>query len=236
MKNDPFILAIETSLQNGSLSIFKGQCEIGTSTGERNAARAEDLLEMIRELLKSKNLKPREIDLISVSVGPGSFTGIRVGIATALALAKGLKCPCVGVSLLDALRAHATSLSNFSNFISVLPSGREQAFWQIFFKEKEQVLSKPEAGSLENLINAILKLKPENLTVIAEQTIYQKLKTPFSEISEVFNKNLELLNASDNASNYIARFIQQEISNKNPLSLSSITPQYSLEVEIGRKG
>jgi tRNA threonylcarbamoyladenosine biosynthesis protein TsaB len=64
---------------------------------------SEKLMPAVRALLREADLPPQELDLIVCSTGPGSFTGIRIGLATAKGLAGGTSCRLIGVSTLDGL-------------------------------------------------------------------------------------------------------------------------------------
>ncbi|HEX9960533.1 MAG TPA: tRNA (adenosine(37)-N6)-threonylcarbamoyltransferase complex dimerization subunit type 1 TsaB, partial [Pyrinomonadaceae bacterium] len=106
MKNkDRIVLAIETALHPGSVSILEGATEIDFRVGGAEVSRSEDLLPVISDLLEKNRIHRKQIDLIGVSLGPGSFTGVRVGLATAKGLALGIGCECIGVSTLEALAA-----------------------------------------------------------------------------------------------------------------------------------
>ena len=78
----------------------------GEVLGER-ASRAQTLLEDVDALLRQGGAHPRDLDALAVGVGPGSFTGVRIGLATARGLALALDLQGAGVSTLDALAAGA---------------------------------------------------------------------------------------------------------------------------------
>jgi len=78
----------------------------GELLGER-ASRAQTLLEDVDALLRQGGAHPRDLDALAVGVGPGSFTGVRIGLATARGLALALDLQGAGVSTLDALAAGA---------------------------------------------------------------------------------------------------------------------------------
>src|SRR5205823_11718012 len=78
----------------------------GEVLGER-ASRARTLLEDVDALLRQGGAHPRDLDALAVGIGPGSFTGLRVGLATARGLALALELEGAGVSTLDALAAGA---------------------------------------------------------------------------------------------------------------------------------
>lgn len=130
MKEDnSLILSIETAIGGGSISLFKGAIELTTLEGEKEISRAEDLLANITEILKMNSLNLKDLDRIAVSVGPGSYTGIRVGIATVLGLKKALNSDCVGVDTLEALALPAAQQA--TRVISAVPLGRSDVCWRI---------------------------------------------------------------------------------------------------------
>ena len=101
-----YILAIETTGPFGSVALVseeENKCVVlgeMTSTDEMN--HLKDLLPMVGRLLESAGVKKSELSHVAVSAGPGSFTGIRIGVSTARALAQALNIPCVAVPTLDA--------------------------------------------------------------------------------------------------------------------------------------
>ncbi|GAK53066.1 peptidase M22, glycoprotease [Candidatus Moduliflexus flocculans] len=98
-----YILGIETSTMTGSVAIITEQHLIVEQTINTKITHAERLITAIDDTLRAVSLTIREIDGIAVSAGPGSFTGLRIGITTAKSLAYSLKKPIVAVSSLDAL-------------------------------------------------------------------------------------------------------------------------------------
>lgn len=200
MNSEPIILAIETALGNGSLSLFRGNKEIAAFKGEAKVSRAEDLLQLISAILKKNNLSLRRIDLIAVSEGPGSFTGIRIGISTAQALALGSNRPLFGISVLDALAFSA----DFNQVVSVVSTGRNLFVWQKFdeFISDEKSKYKPQIGNLEEIIKMMQNPKPDFSRVVFESKARQQIEA--SDLSAL--NNAEIINASDNVAGIIAQY------------------------------
>ena len=96
------ILAFDTATDVATSALV----DDGEVLGER-ASRAQTLLEDVDALLRQGGAKPGAVDALAVGIGPGSFTGVRVGLATARGLALALGIPVAGVSTLDALAAGA---------------------------------------------------------------------------------------------------------------------------------
>ncbi|MDQ3799109.1 MAG: tRNA (adenosine(37)-N6)-threonylcarbamoyltransferase complex dimerization subunit type 1 TsaB [Acidobacteriota bacterium] len=136
---DRIILAIETALHPGSVSILDGASEIDFHVGSAEVSRSEDLLPIIAELLRRTGIHQRQVDLIGVSLGPGSFTGVRVGLATAKGLALGIGCECVGVSTLEIL---AATVAEKGKIRSIISGARREAFYQDFYFEENSGLRK----------------------------------------------------------------------------------------------
>lgn len=96
------VLAIETSGTIGSVALWEGAL-VAEESFERGLVHGKALVPAIDVLLERAGWEKTSLGLIAVSQGPGSYTGVRVGVATAKALAYTLGCPIVGVPTLDAL-------------------------------------------------------------------------------------------------------------------------------------
>lgn len=126
------ILAIESAIRGGSLCLFDGRTVLGSRYGNGEVSRAEDLLSNIADLIESVNVAKPEIDKIAVSIGPGSYTGIRIGVATALGLSRALACECVGIGSLEAM-AYASRRQG--QIIAAVPFGKNDVAWQEFLAD-----------------------------------------------------------------------------------------------------
>lgn len=137
-----FTLAIETAICGGSLSLMKDDLEIDAWIGNKSVSKAEDVLEQISKMFARNRIK--KIDLISVSTGPGSSTGIRIGLATALGLKKSFNCRIAGVSVFEALIFNKIIVERT---LIALPLGSRQIAWQIF--EKDEFSRQPKQPTSE---------------------------------------------------------------------------------------
>jgi N6-L-threonylcarbamoyladenine synthase len=103
------ILGIDASTKTGSVALYDSEIgilsEINANIRLNHSDSLMSIIDMVFSLAK---LKPKDIDRIAVSIGPGSFTGIRVGVGTAKGLAYSIGCDLVGVNELDIL-AHTVS-------------------------------------------------------------------------------------------------------------------------------
>ncbi len=91
------ILTIRTDNPQAELGIYDGQVQVAYETWEAHRQLAETLHGKIRALLESQNIELRDIDAVVAFQGPGSFTGLRIGLSVANALAAALEVPIVAV-------------------------------------------------------------------------------------------------------------------------------------------
>lgn len=100
------ILGIDTSTKHMSIAIVSEDLIIGELIFNSNMDHSEKLISNISYILESNDMSMKDIDLIGVAKGPGSFTGIRIGIATVKGLAEFSEIPVVGVSSLEVLASN----------------------------------------------------------------------------------------------------------------------------------
>lgn len=124
------ILGLETSLPQGSIAVLEDDSsgvnvirEIELPQAKRAA---QTLLPALSELLGDCHWQPGDIDLISVTTGPGSFTGLRIGVTTAKTLAFAVKAPVVGLNTLAVIAAKAPS--ERGNLWAVMDAQRGELF------------------------------------------------------------------------------------------------------------
>jgi tRNA threonylcarbamoyladenosine biosynthesis protein TsaB len=126
------LLAIDTALAACSVAIFDDK--IGVTSGESaRMARghAEALMPMIARVMARAKLDFQALDRIAVTVGPGSFTGLRVGVSAARGLALAAHKPAVGVSTLDAIALPLTR-NDATPVVVVIDARNDQAYTQAF--------------------------------------------------------------------------------------------------------
>lgn len=102
-----YILAIETTGAFASAALMKDDKIIGHISGNDRFSHLRNLMPQIETVIKENKLSLGDINAIAVSQGPGSFTGIRIGVSSARALSQVLKIPCVPVPTLEALALRA---------------------------------------------------------------------------------------------------------------------------------
>ena len=124
------VLAIDTSSDRIRLALGDGRACVARDVAARGA-HDEKLFAAVDALLKKARLRRKDVDAIAAACGPGSFTGIRVGMTFAAVLAQALGKPAVGVSLLEA-EAERRFAEGAERVAVVLPSSRDERFVQFF--------------------------------------------------------------------------------------------------------
>lgn len=104
------VLGIETSGERGGVALLDDGEVLGSRIFEKGMVHGREVAPSIHELLAKRGLEPASIGLIACDIGPGSFTGIRVGLAAAKGLVLALGCPLIGVASLDAMAEAARDL------------------------------------------------------------------------------------------------------------------------------
>ena len=100
------VLAIDTATQVSSVAVASETRLFAELTMQARLTHSETLLPHIEQVLKMANVKKEDLDGLAVSLGPGSFTGLRIGLAAAKAICYALKLPLIGVPTLEALAWH----------------------------------------------------------------------------------------------------------------------------------
>lgn len=168
--NPPLILAIETATRAGSVALARGTGALSSRIGDPSISHSANLITMIQQVLDEAGSKLAEVDLFAASSGPGSFTGLRIGLATVKALAKCSAQKVVGVSTLAAI-AYASGAKG--EVVALLPAGRGEVFAQMFFVEQGSVEPRDRAAHLSP--PALLETygKSPNLTWVGEGALQQ---------------------------------------------------------------
>ena len=145
---EALILAIETATRAGSVAVARGQNLLSCREGDSSISHSMNLIEMIDAMLSEAGAHLSDVDVFAVAVGPGSFTGLRIGLATVKAFAEVNHRPIVGISTLAAV-AHASALEG--DVVSLLPAGRGEVFAQMFSITAGDVEARDEPAHLSPL-------------------------------------------------------------------------------------
>ncbi len=137
-----FILNIDTSLETASVSIAKEGNILSFQTNAIQKDHATFLHVAIAELLAKENLKPAQLDAIGVTLGPGSYTGLRVGLSAAKGLCYALNKPLISVGTLEMMTKdvfmHLDDVTNFL-FCPMIDARRMEVFCAIYDADLKEI-------------------------------------------------------------------------------------------------
>ena len=198
------IVAIDTSTDWCGASLFiDGKCKelIEEHIPKKHS---ENLPLFFESLINKSDLKKNRLDAIAVSIGPGSFTGLRIGLGFSKGLAYALNKPIVPVQTLDVIGNHPDVVYN--NFLALLYSHRNIVFKQKFLNKKSE--GKPEACKFDeiNLNNNIVQYGCNNLL---GSRLYKEIHPSAEVVGELALRNFDLWKIDKPyslTSNYISPF------------------------------
>ena len=124
------ILSFESSAKAASVALVRDGHLVSQSTQCSGLTHSRTLLPMAEDMLKNAELTLKDVDLLAVAHGPGSFTGIRIGVSTVKGLAWGAEKPCVGVSTLEAMAWHGVAAGGV--ICTVMDARRSQVYNALF--------------------------------------------------------------------------------------------------------
>ena len=153
------ILAIDTSGQTASAALIEDEKLIGEFTQNDKLTHSQTILPMVAEICEKTNTDPKDVDYIACAVGPGSFTGLRIGAATAKGLCLGLNKPLLAVPTLDALAYH---MFMTGAIVCPIMDARRQQVYACFYEwqgEKLVPLTEYMAESIEVIIDKALSFQ-----------------------------------------------------------------------------
>lgn len=138
-------LAIDTSTMTASCAVLDNEKVLGEYSLDQDLSHSENLVPIIKEVLDNLKLGVKDIELFSVAIGPGSFTGLRIGIATMKSFSHVFHKPIVGISTLEGL---AFNLPSSGVIVPMIDARRERVYTGIY---------KWEDGRLKTILEPCIK-------------------------------------------------------------------------------
>ena len=151
------ILAMESTAKAASVALVRDGMLVAQSMQCSGLTHSRTLLPMAEDLLKNAGVKLSEVDRFAVAHGPGSFTGVRIGVAAVKGLAWATEKPAVGVSTLEAMAWHGAAAGEGSLICCAMDARRNQVYNALFeIRDGTPVrLTDDRAISLEDLISEL---------------------------------------------------------------------------------
>ena len=133
------ILALETSAKSVSCAVVENGAPLASAYQCTGLTHSRTLLPMVDAMLRNAELTLDQIDAVAIAAGPGSFTGLRIGIAAVKGLAWAADKPCVGVSTLEAM---AENVSHIDGLIVGAMDARRSQVYNAVFEAKDGALTR----------------------------------------------------------------------------------------------
>ena len=131
------ILALESSAKAASCAILSDGELLASAWQATGLTHSRTLLPMVEDMLKNSELSVQEMDAVAVAAGPGSFTGLRIGIAAVKGLAWAAEKPCIPVSTLEAMAWPLAHLEG--NIVCAMDARRQQIYNAVFLAESGEL-------------------------------------------------------------------------------------------------
>ncbi len=130
-------LAFDTSAKVASVAVLDGSRTLASYNIDNGLTQSELILPMAEDMLKSLKLGFSDVGLLATSVGPGSFTGVRIGVSLVKGLAFGKDIPCASVSTIEALAENLRGLDGI--ILPVMDARRNQVYSATFISEQGEL-------------------------------------------------------------------------------------------------
>jgi tRNA threonylcarbamoyladenosine biosynthesis protein TsaB len=214
-----FIINIDTSLETAFVSLAKNGAIVATQLNEVQREHAAFVHVAIQALLAKESLLVKDLSAVAVTTGPGSYTGLRVGLAAAKGLCYALSIPLITVSTLQMMAKDV--LINEENamdclFCPLIDARRMEVFTAMYDSNMEEIIP----ANAQILVSQSFESNLEQKKVFFFGSGMEKWKAISTSKNAIFTHNKELFNALNIIS--FNKFLAQDFAN-----LASSVPQYT---------
>lgn len=185
------ILAIDTTSKICSVALLEDEKIIDEINLDSGLTHSENLMPLVKKILEKNEVQLKEINLIGVDVGPGSFTGIRIGVASTKAMAEVWNIPVASITSLETL---ARSVETNNPIVSLIDARNNQVYMGIF-DNKHNKIEEYLADDINIAIEKIKKYETISIvgdgSIIHKELLLQNIKNiDFSENNEQYARNV----------------------------------------------
>lgn len=221
------ILAVDTSSNVASAAIVDDNKLVCECVLNNKLTHSQTIMPIIDEVFKKSELNPLDIDVFAVSNGPGSFTGLRIGVTTIKGLAHAVNKPVCGVNTLEAL---AYNLPFCPYIIAPIMDARREQVYNAFYKWESGVLkeiAEPRAISLDDCMNELLNIGEKVVFLGDGVSVFRdKIKDTLKE---------QALFAPQLACTQRAACVAEAAKNKETINYGKLAPLYLRKSQAERE-
>lgn len=200
-----YILAIETTGPQGSAAIINEEKEVSMKLSSQEMNHLKDLMPMTQHLVSEMGIKKSDISAVAASVGPGSFTGIRIGVSTARALAQTLEIPTVSVETLDTFKLKAAGTSA-DYIVPIFNARRGQVYGAVFNADGTDVL-KSGPYMLTDVFDALTRQMDDDYEETCGDMPEVKTVVFYGDGIDAYEEELNAFFAQASSKAYACRFV-----------------------------
>ncbi len=212
------ILSVDSSSVSASVAVTENGVTLAENFINNGLTHSQTLMPMVEKTLNEANVSVKDVDLFAITNGPGSFTGVRIGIASVKGMADALGKKCIAVSTLEAI---AEPLKNEDCIACAVMDARcNQVYTAIF--ENGKRLCEDKAVLIDEL-GTELKSYNKKVVFIGDGSVlcYEKLKDVVTDI-EIADENIRYVHGSS-----ICRLAEDKIKNgESPIDSAKLVPFY----------
>lgn len=227
------ILAIETASNLCSVSVLENNKLIKEIISDETKNHSIMLMPLIDELLNSRNLKLSDIDLFACDKGPGSFTGIRIGISTIKGFCDVLNKPCIGVSSLDAL---ARNVNENGYICSLIDAKHNNVYCSIYKFEDNKYIQIQDYifDDINNILNLLNDFKNNIFFVGNCGILYKDMIKSFLNDKAIIMPDSEPTSSLIGLTAFEKYNLEEDFSSLhlNPLYLKKSNAELSLKIDL----
>lgn len=225
------VLAIDTSSTSATCAIINDEKLIVEYTLNNKLTHSQTIMPMIEEALKSCDLKPEDIDVFAAAKGPGSFTGLRIGIATINGLAQATNKNVVGVSTLHALAFNVPYCEGI--VVPIIDARRDRVFTAVYkwVNGNLHMIKEQDVLEVKELIK-ILEERPEKIVFVGDGILTYRsvLKESLGDKVLFAPKNASVSRASS-----VAELAMSQAKAGKIESYFELVPEYLRESQAQRE-
>ncbi len=212
------ILSVDSSSVSASVAITEKGVTLAENFINNGLTHSQTLMPMVEKTLNDANVSAKDIELFAITNGPGSFTGVRIGIASVKGMADALNKKCVVVSTLEAI---AEPLKNEDCIACAVMDARCNQVYTAIFQNGKRLCE--DKAILIDELGVELKNYNKKVVFIGDGSVlcYEKLKDVVTDIS-VADENIRYVHASS-----IGRLAEDKIKNgEEPINSAKLVPFY----------
>ena len=213
------ILAVDTATKSCSVAIIEAGSLSAELTTLRDQTHSKHLMELIHRGLGMAGISAAELDGLAVTIGPGSFTGLRIGVSTIKGLAHALDKPVVGISSLDAL---AWQCADRSYLICALLDARKGEVYSATYRYSDDTLTPKSPENASAPEEALQKIEEPCVFIGSGAQLYRRnISSVLGDLAHFAPKSQNIIRASS-----VAFLSMQRFETLDTVAVADLVPHY----------